>query len=716
MKTELQLGGYTVDPLTRYVHVSYRMPAEVPAETLVRCEIQAGARAPWRPASVWPHVSDTALELMPTREWERGIRRGEIVERRAGGLSRTVVWNPFLGGNGNFTGRFRLTLLDAGGRRRRGQLAVRCDNRDVIVLTNWRNVVQRSCVSEKPKHAAGVWWFRRWSRDRLRLYGHSSLEVRDKGSELPQLTYPLNLCGQYAVFVLLPPKLGEIELRLSGDERTQLFQDHGQRLGYETFWRWADMTRQHLVIRQPYRTVYEYEKEFRAHLHAVRLVPLTGELVGTLERRWNGAGRRRLVVGYNEPYSWAFYEKVETALQHREPLAAFAEARVNMVDIQMGRGGARMVNETRVGDQLLGGTYGDPVRGRVPQTSNVGRMQQYTNMLATQLKYARELGLSAFANLGATNCYPGTPLESEFAKRHRAWQDREGCLKYGIPQVRAYLLALLEEALQIGAEGLSIDWCRYPYGVKSKQTVTGFFRRLRALADRYGKQRGKRVEILTRFPANGVRCSQFMDYLTWVKEGLVDFLCPSNIQARHLCFPIADYVAAVAGTKTKLLPCVDALSWGLPLPGPWLQRVRELYEAGADGVYIYQCDGAVLPSPVTRRYVALAGSVAGLHRWHEAECAQQSQYRKGIYLNRPHMLDKYHSWERLRVWCEGFQPTLLELVVDGKVINRYESPPYVLTSEECADDHTIRTGRHVLLVRAKDGGGWLEQEFKVHFA
>ena len=273
-----------------------------------------------------------------------------------------------------------------------------------------------------------------------------------------------------------------------------------------------------------------------------------------------------------------------------------------------------------------------------------------------------------------------------------------------------------EEALQIGAEGLSLDWCRYPYSVSRKETVTDFFRELRSLADRYGKQRGIHIDILTRFPAQGVRGSEYMDYATWAKEGLVDFLCPSNIQGRHLNFDIGQYVTAVKGTKTRLLPSADALGWGLQMPGMWLQRILKCYDAGADGVHIYQADYAVNNSPKSRRYISIAGSPAAVSRWQRREKDEQSRYSKGVYITPAQVEDKYHPYNRLRVWVEGIEPSAVEILIDDKRINRYEAPPYVLTSEERSDDHAIKAGKHLLKVRARDGNVWLERTFQVEFA
>jgi hypothetical protein len=341
-------------------------------------------------------------------------------------------------------------------------------------------------------------------------------------------------------------------------------------------------------------------------------------------------------------------------------------------------------------------------------------MQQYTNTLGTELRYARLLGLQMFANLGATNTYTGTPLEAEISKQHPDW--RKGSrLRYEVPEVRQHMLALFEEALEIGAEGISLDWCRYPQSVEKTETVTGFFRELRKLADTWAQRRGRPVPVLTRFPARGVPGWQYMDYTTWAKEGLVDFIAPSNIQGRHMNFPLREYVDGVRGTRTKLIPCADALHWGLAWPGMWLERVLHQYEQGADGVYIYQADAAVLDSPGMHRAVAISGSLDALHEWSRREAAAQPHYSKGIYITPPLRNGLYTPWGRLRVWVDGFPRGALELWIDGKLINRYEVPPYVLTSEDRNDDSTIAAGRHKLVVRAWDGSAWLERDFAVEF-
>ena len=67
----------------------------------------------------------------------------------------------------------------------------------MLLLNDWRHAVQSDHVS-KDSAATDRWRFVDSPDGRL-------LEAPTKGVVLPQLTYPLDLAGRYAIYVLLPP-------------------------------------------------------------------------------------------------------------------------------------------------------------------------------------------------------------------------------------------------------------------------------------------------------------------------------------------------------------------------------------------------------------------------------------------------------------------------------------------------------------------------------
>lgn len=682
----------STDPVTRYAHATYPVPADAGDCVTVECAWSPNGEA-WAPAAVLPHVSDSARRFIAPSEWDAATQHGVIQEHFAAGTSRTLVLNPFASAmppSGSAMVRIRVKSEDLVLAESVTHLAL--DNANVILANDWSRIIQRDALA-----AGGDAW------EMADREGQSVLHCPRKGLALPQLTYPLDLSGAYALFVALPPGLGAIELRLSGDDRCQYFENHMP--GQECFWRWADMTRQHLVIRQPHRTIGMHEDEFLAHLAYVRLVPLTDDEVDELEQLWRADGPRKQVFGYNEPYSWAFHEDVQHNLQHREPLLAFREGRVDVVDVNIGRVGMKSVFESRVGDQLVYSTHGDAVRGKTPITDNVGRMQQYTNTLAAQLRHARDLGLQAYANLGATRCYAGSDLEAEISANHPEWRidDR---MDYEVPEVRAHALALLEEALQIGAKGISIGWCRYPHSLRHPDTATGFLRELRALTQRY-----ENVPVLVHFPAHGVYQAEHMDYRRWIDEALVDVLCPATITQLGYGFPLDDYVAAAAGSGILVCPGLNAsaIDW----PGGWYERLDSYYRAGADGVYVYQCDKPAVRNAAARRCLSLFGSPQALQRWRRREANEQQRYSRNVYvLPPPNSRGVYGTACPLQLWVEGMTAKRVDLAWDSGQTRSFSRPPYFYEFQPAAEGG-VQPGARLLEVVVEAEEGTFSRRFEI---
>jgi hypothetical protein len=195
-------------------------------------------------------------------------------------------------------------------------------------------------------------------------------------------------------------------------------------------------------------------------------------------------------------------------------------------------------------------------------------------------------------------------------------------------------------------------------------------------------------------------------------EAQVRNLCPSNIQARHLNFDVTPYVKEVKGTGIKLCPVVDALAWGLSRPGEFLQRVRILYRAGTDGIYIYQCDAAVQGDESSREMIRICGSTDALERFFNTESLETPLRSKDIYLKPPTEGSTYNRWERVRIWVDGLQSPELQVWLDGKLTNTFDKPPYWVGTEEY-DSDTLLAGRHTLKIRARDGKELLEKTFEI---
>lgn len=714
-----------IDPVTREFHIRYLVPSSAPDLVNVRCRWSPAGKTEWQNAGVTPLVSETALHLADDSQWVSWMREGRLTEQRAAGLMRTVVFNPYpeaqSEGKVDIDFWVEITSEDPKAPAPLVQIAsmktrLIADNSDVRYIEDWSKVHQREQVVAKAE-GARKWEFRTQTDPQTgeshgnALYGMFSADVA-----LPQLSYPLGLRGWYAMFVKSTPRVGSVAFRLTGDERAEAV--HSLRFGQEVLWQWRKLDRQQLVIKQP----HSYGGYATGHVDYVKLVPLTDELVAQMNAPYTYPSDR-LFAGYWEPYSWAFVENVQEAAQHRDPLIGFQNGGVDIIDIQLGRFGSKANYESEVLDQIISTTFGDPVEGNSrPTTDNVAHMQQFTNTLQNELQYCRELGLNPHANFGATACYRDTEAQGDFSKQHPEWM-RGDALRYEVPEVRQHVLSVFREALEIGAPALSIDFCRYPEGIDSAETCTQFLRELKQLREEFARGRQTPIPLLIRFPAKNVRLWQFFDYPVWLQEGLVDYLCPSNIQGRHHHFEIEPYVAAVkqaraSGSPVKLLPVVDGLAWGLDFPGPFLWRVKQLYDAGVDGIYLYQADGRLLDMKMgDRRTCRLVKSQQAVDAFWQRDSSLRSRASKGIYLNRSETGGwKFHSYERGRIWLEGVPLGEVELRLDGLPFAKYSGPPYILGNEEYTSDQSLGVVPHKLLVRVKDGTGWLEREFEIEGA
>ena len=704
----------TTDPLTRHCHIKYLIPPKAPNVVTVECFWSPPATNQWRPAKVRSFISETALRLAAEADWQQWTNLGHITERNAAGLIRNVVFDPYplaqSDGKVNVDFRIRLKTKDE---RLLAEYTkrIKTDNSDVVYLEDWSCVFQKDAITTKPG-GKDVQWHWRTNLDTSSgatydndLYGFAG---RDKA--LPQLSYPLDLKGSYAIFV----KAGSVKLRFTGDERAdRLSSQHD----WPVLWRWTSMYRQHLVIKQP----HEYNGWAPASIDYVKLVPLSEELVAKLDLEFSGTPDK-FISGYWEPYSWAFHENIHETLQHQEVLTAYRDARFSLIDSQVNRFGAKAVFESRLADQLLYNTQGDRRQDEsIPVTDGVGRMQQFTNALDATIRYARDLGLQCHANFGASASYMGTPLQGDFSKAHPEWLYGSQ-LRFEVPEVRAYALSLVREALEIGAPGISIDFMRYSFTIPDVTTCNMFLRELRVLVDEYSRKQNQHIPVLVQFPGKGILPPEqfrrgswdLFDYATWASEGWVDYLCPSNDDERHLHLDVTPYLEAAQGTRTKVLPNVTAA--GLTRPGLYLWRIKQLYDANVEGVYIYQSDQCVLGRPVDRRCARLLASSQDVRRWWDQDAKLRPHHSKGIYITHPSRPNRgWRPRERVRVWLEGVEMGEVEMYLDGKLVNRYDGPPYLLGTEERTSDNLIGANREFeLLIRARDGDGWLEQQFTLH--
>ena len=181
-------------------------------------------------------------------------------------------------------------------------------------------------------------------------------------------------------------------------------------------------------------------------------------------------------------------------------------------------------------------------------------------------------------------------------REHVEWWMRKA-FNYAVPEVRAYILAMVDEITDYGFNGMELDFMTLPYifrlGEEEEhmELLTGLVRDIRSLLDRKGGDgEGPRL-LMARVPANIDRCRRIgIDVETWIADGLVDLL---SIGRSYMPFsiPTREWVEAVEGTSCRVYPSMNLSVGGVREEYKTVEAMRAFsmlhHSAGADGIYLF---------------------------------------------------------------------------------------------------------------------------------
>ena len=704
-----------VNPVSRYTRLMYNVPADAPDTIIVECVYSTDNGKNWTPAAIKKYRSETAEYILSATEpnlIDKELLTGRVKEFMAAGLERSLIWQTYpqlLNREKNILVQIRIfdssTILLS---EEKIQVNRGIIEKGVVVLNDFEKVCQYYNIITNKSDTPG------WH---IVKQGDSTiLQASEAKGLLEPLTYRIKLTGYYAVFVSVPnDPVSAIELRVTDDLYNQVF--YNNKKEREFFWRFIKMDNQSLIISQPHSTIEAgLNDSYRSRLNYVRFVPISEQLYN--QNTWlTKLKKDKLVFTYFEPYSWAFHEYVISSFKFGEAFAAYRDARSDFIDMQLDRLGARPIYPSAVEEPLLGSTYGDPAPGgKAPHSIGVARLPLFTHPMQGALIFSQGMNIPVSANFGAGICYPDSPLQGEFSKAHPEWIKDKVWLQYKYKPVRKHFLALYEEQLKVGAKYLSLDFGRYPYVVDAEELPTLFLQELRDLADKYSKPDDK-VRILVRFPVPGVSGENgYFKPQEWVERKLIDFLVPSGVHANMNNFDCRSYIKMTRGTGIKCLPDLEggvSLIW----PGGILKRVKQYYDWGADGIYIYQADARIVGTMCSRnggqfrRVISKLGSTAGVNAMIDDIQKKNSEYSNDIYFYFP---SPYQSC-RIRIWTEGFSADTVRILKDGELLNKYTNslPPYIVGQDGYTNNYSFIGTPVTIEVQARMGQRLFEKKYHI---
>jgi len=192
-----------------------------------------------------------------------------------------------------------------------------------------------------------------------------------------------------------------------------------------------------------------------------------------------------------------------------------------------------------------------------------------------------------------------------FISDHPEWQlkgVRGGpAVNYAYEPVRQEILAYIKELLSsYDVDGIELDYMRWCHmfepgeGRQNAHLLTDFTRKTRQLLDAAAQRRGReRLVLGVRVPQTLQECDYLgFDVATWIKEGLVDYVVPSDFFYTDFNARTEDFVKLAEGTNCKIYPAIhpiicegdDVRINGLT---NYRAAARNFYAYGADGVEAY---------------------------------------------------------------------------------------------------------------------------------
>lgn len=293
----------------------------------------------------------------------------------------------------------------------------------------------------------------------------------------------------------------------------------------------------------------------------------------------------------------------------------------------------------------------------------------------TLVQRGKEIGVDVWGSLRMSAYYGenayGRAFNGTLWRQHPEFviRNKEGKtdgamrLSWAWRPVQEQRLGVLAEMVEMGCAGVNLDFCRYPgilgydaplieafqaqYGEDPRtlakdderwvrlrcEVVNGVFRELRSRLKKLGEERGKPVRVSVRLSAAGYE-EYGLDPRTWVREGLVDLLIvgwPSVDKP----YDLKPWREIVAGSDVELYGHIEKfihrgkrheltdaqIREGLRPDSDtyyqtedYLRRAHFLYEAGADGLYLFNNFGSSRPGTLN-----LLGDKRSVQRWSRFE-------------------------------------------------------------------------------------------------
>ena len=465
----------------------------------------------------------------------------------------------------------------------------------------------------------------------------------DSRQEPPLVTLPLNVKGWHKIYVGInytrsaigdaihhtPWSMwGGLRIRLTADgSYTRLAQENPWRKAigyydekmigekdawesiYEVYWKRADLTGQSIVFATPPNG--PYAEEAITNVSWIRLVPMTDLEIRQRQKDRPTEETKKLAGCYSlgqltgHTGATPMYHPTEPTFV-TEMIEPFRDSDFKLLLWECNRGDI-CAYHTKIGRVGWIGEEWNP---------------EWIDPLKVAVDYAHNCGMDLYISqrmVGSSYPYKQSPMQqNEYYYRNRQYaiRDEEGraasTLSLAYPNIREHWIALLQEAVGYGADGVHLVLNRsYPFvlyeepvsdsfhekhGVDPKSLpyederwlrhrasyVTQFLREIRKMLDEEERRMGKSLGIAVTFHRKPYPLYYACDVERWAKEGIVNYLMPHFLHLAKDDCPgiVAEYKKMLKGTNAQLWPDI----YPRTIPGEvYPAKLKAMYDAGADG-------------------------------------------------------------------------------------------------------------------------------------
>lgn len=238
------------------------------------------------------------------------------------------------------------------------------------------------------------------------------------------------------------------------------------------------------------------------------------------------------------------------------------------------------------------------------ETENLSRFDQMmedgVNPLDIYVDEARKQGMPLLAGFRMNDRHGNNEA---FFKAHPDWMIEElgHGVNFALQQVQDWFFAIVEEVPdRFDVDGIELNFTRHGFcfppatSAESHLIMTDLMRRLRAMLDRTGETKGRKLLFGVRVPPSLSGCIDLgFDIPTWIDEGIIDFVAPTSYHRTDYNAQYDEFVELARRTDCLVYPALEG-----DVPGrvdvvsmdQCRAAVHNFNGAGADGFSTHNYD------------------------------------------------------------------------------------------------------------------------------